>query len=45
MEFSVLDEKEYRSFYDHFEEASFMQSVELGNLKKDYHFKDMLVMI
>lgn len=36
MEFSVLDEKEYRSFYDHFEEASFMQSVELGNLKKDY---------
>ncbi len=36
MEFVVLEEKEYREFYNQFEEASFMQSVELGNLKKEY---------
>lgn len=36
MEFVILEENEYREFYNHFEEASFMQSVELGNLKKEY---------
>lgn len=36
MEFVVLTEEEYRGFYRSFKEASFMQSVELGNLKKEY---------
>lgn len=36
MEFVVLNEKEYREFYNQFPEASFMQSLELGNLKKEY---------
>ncbi len=36
MEFVTLEEEEYRKFYDSFENASFMQSIELGNLKKEY---------
>lgn len=36
MEFIELNEKEYRKFYDNYQDASFMQSIELGNLKKEY---------
>ena len=36
MEFINLNEKEYRKFYNSYEDASFMQSIELGNLKKEY---------
>ena len=36
MEFVVLNEEEYRKFYDSNSQSSFMQSVELGHLKKEY---------
>ena len=36
MEFVVLKEEEYRDFYNCFYQASFMQSIELSNLKKEY---------
>lgn len=36
MEFSVLNENEYREFYNNYDQASFMQSIELSNLKKEY---------
>ncbi len=36
MDFSVLTESEYKNFYDNYEQASFMQSVELSKLKEDY---------
>lgn len=36
MEFVNLNEKEYRKFYEFYPDASFMQSIELGNLKKEY---------
>lgn len=36
MEFVRLEEKEYRKFYNHFPQASFMQSFELGELKKEF---------
>lgn len=43
MEFVELTEKEYRKFYNSYEDASFMQSIELGNLKKEYNNKVHLV--
>ncbi len=36
MEFVILNEEEYRKFYKHCDQASFMQSIELGNLKKEF---------
>ena len=35
MEFVILKEKEYSKFYNSNEQSSFMQSIELGNLKKE----------
>lgn len=43
MEFVVLNEKEYSKFYKSNEQSSFMQSIELGNLKKEYGEKVHLV--
>ena len=37
MEFVKLTEQEYRDFYNSYENSSFMQSIELGNLKKMYN--------
>ena len=36
MEFSVLNENEYQEFFNSFIQASFMQSIELSHLKKEY---------
>lgn len=36
MEFVILNEEEYRKFYNSNSQSSFMQSVELGHLKEDY---------
>ena len=36
MKFCVLTEEEYRKFYENYEDASFMQSIELSHLKKEY---------
>ena len=36
MEFVILTESEYRKFYQNSEQSSFMQSVELSHLKKEY---------
>lgn len=36
MKFCVLTEEEYRKFYEKYEDASFMQSIELSHLKKEY---------
>lgn len=38
MEFLVLTRDEYKNFYNNDEGSSFMQSVELGDLKKDYGY-------
>ena len=43
MEFSILTEKEYQNFYENYSQASFMQSLELSNLKKEYGSKIHLV--
>lgn len=43
MEFVELNEREYSKFYKSNEQASFMQSIELGNLKKEYGDKVHLV--
>ena len=43
MEFTILTEKEFRKFYNSYENSSFMQSVELGNLKKMYNQEVHLV--
>ncbi len=36
MEFVILKEEEYRKFYNSNSQSSFMQSIELGHLKKEY---------
>ena len=36
MEFLVLNEKDYKNFYDNYSDSSFMQSIELSHLKKEY---------
>ena len=43
MEFLVLTKDEYKNFYDNDEGSSFMQSVELGDLKKDYGYSAGIV--
>ena len=43
MEFVKLTEQEYRDFYNSYENSSFMQSIELGNLKKMYNQEVHLV--
>ena len=43
MEFVKLTEQEYRNFYNSYENSSFMQSIELGNLKKMYNQEVHLV--
>ena len=36
MEFLVLNEEDYKNFYDNYSDSSFMQSIELSHLKKEY---------
>lgn len=36
MELVNLNSSEYKKFYDNYQDASFMQSIELSNLKKEY---------
>lgn len=43
MEFLELSEKEYQEFYNSYENSNFMQSLELGNLKKEYGYVVRLV--
>jgi len=38
MEFRCLTEQEYINFYNSYKDANFMQSIELGNLKKEYGY-------
>ena len=43
MKFEVLNEEEYNDFLKTNEQTSFMQTIELGNLKKEYGQKVHLV--